>query len=229
VRIERAFPKRGVYPIKGFLIGTRFPLGFIEQRRYIAADGEIVIYPVMKLPEEFLSIIRPAHGRIESRFRGSGTDLHAIRPYLVSDYQHYIDWKATAKTSSLMVREFTRDDDWRVTVVFENRVSAERATQESFNQRFESAIVLAAGLIGHFTGQGAEVRLVAGNNDSGYGLGQLHLFSMLRLLAELAPATQADGDQEWPQQQWFKSGEDQNRIFINPDSDEPVRSNGGLK
>jgi uncharacterized protein (DUF58 family) len=187
VRIERRFTTRGIYPIRGFLIGTRFPLGFIEQRRLISAEGEIVIYPAMKLTEEFLSQVKPAIGRIESRYRGSGTDLYAIRPYQASDHHHHIDWKATAKTSTLMVREFARDEDWRVTVEFDNRIPSDANDLDEFKTKFESAVSVAAGLLDYLNSQGAEIRLLAGAVDSGYGCGWPHLYAMLRLLAEIAP------------------------------------------
>ncbi len=194
MRIERRFAKRGVYPIRGFLIGTRFPLGFIEQRRVIPAEGEIVVYPAMKLPEDFLSQVKPANGQIESLYRGSGTDLYAIRPYQASDHHHHIDWKATAKTSTLMVREFTRDEDWRVTVEFDNRIPADAKDLNEFQAKFESAVSVTAGLLDYLNSQGAEIRLLAGPVDSGYGRGWPHLYLMMRLLAEIAPLIETPGE-----------------------------------
>ena len=116
-RIERSFDRRGVYPVAGFIINTGFPFGFVEQRRLIEWRGEIVVYPQPQPIEEFGGLLPMVAGRIESRPKGSGSDLYAIRPYLASDHHHHIDWKATAKTDQLMVREFTREDDWRVTII----------------------------------------------------------------------------------------------------------------
>src|SRR5262249_59948199 len=75
-RIERGFPKRGVYPIKGFIVHSRFPFGFIEQRRRLDASGEIVVYPAPLPLDEFGHPLPPMLGRVESRVKGSGSDLY---------------------------------------------------------------------------------------------------------------------------------------------------------
>ncbi|MGH9840901.1 MAG: DUF58 domain-containing protein [Blastocatellia bacterium] len=210
-RIERRFARRGVYPIRGFVVGTRFPLGFVEQRRFVESASEIVVYPAPLALDELAPLIRQTQGRIESRLKGSGSDLYAIRPYLASDHHHHIDWKATAKTASLMVREFTRDDDLRVTIAFETCVPAELAGHESFDARFERAVAAAAGLCRFFIEQGGEVRLLAGADDSGYGAGRQHLFTMLRRLAAVAPV--ANLPEERHQEPWR---DNQFRIVITP-------------
>jgi uncharacterized protein (DUF58 family) len=192
-RIERSFAKRGVYPINGFVIRTRFPFGFIEQRRQIETNGEIVVYPQPAPWDDLRRLLPLLQGRIESRAKGSGSDLYAIRQYLSSDHHHHIDWKATAKTTRLMVREYTRDDDWRVTIVFDPRVEKETASAPEFAEKFERAVTLAASLVAHFIREGAEVRLLAGDRDSGFGLGRAHSYKLFHSLARLAPAP--DGEE----------------------------------
>ncbi len=192
-RVERSFAKRGVYPINGFLARTRFPFGFIEHCRYIETTGEIVVYPQPQPLDDFRRLLPLLQGRIESRVKGSGSDLYAIRQYLSSDHHHHIDWKATAKTTRLMVREYTRDDDWRVTIAFDPRVEKESAAAPEFAEKFERAITLAASLVSHFIREGVEVRLLATDGDSGFGIGRAHCYRMLDRLARLVPATGEDG------------------------------------
>ncbi|MFN0087993.1 MAG: DUF58 domain-containing protein [Blastocatellia bacterium] len=223
-RQVRIYPKRGVYHIRGMVLGTRFPLGFIEQRRLVETEGEIVVYPAPASAGRFEALVRQAQGRMESRMKGAGSDLHAIRRYQTSDHHHHIDWKATAKTSNLMVREFTREDDWRVTVVFDAAVSEERAAEEGFPDLFERAVAFAAGLLKRFIEEGAEVRLICGPEDTGFGDGAQHLHQMLRLLAEAEPvsappadaADASGGDQP---------AEDACRILITPHSRENASPN----
>jgi uncharacterized protein (DUF58 family) len=196
-RIERGFPKRGVYPINGFIVHSRFPFGFVEQRRRLEAEGEIVVYPAPRPLDQFSQALPPLLGRVESRAKGNGNDLYAIRQYLSSDTRRHIDWRATAKTSQLMVREFTRDDDLRVTILFDARV--ESLTPE-FEEKFERGVTLAASLISHFARAGAETRLITvqitdsktGRDDSGFGLGNSHSYRMYYQLARIAPATSPD-------------------------------------
>lgn len=191
-RIERGFARRGIYPVNGFVVHTRFPFGFIEQRRRLEADGEIVVYPEPRPLEEFRRALPLLQGRVEGRAKGSGSDLYAIRRYLSSDHRRHIDWKATAKTTQLMVREFTRDDDWRVTILFDAHAEKELASTPEFAEKFERGVTLAASLISHFVREGAETRLITSGNDSGFGLGRAHSYKMFYQLAQLAPATDAD-------------------------------------
>ncbi|HEY8460090.1 MAG TPA: DUF58 domain-containing protein, partial [Blastocatellia bacterium] len=129
------------------------------------------------------------------------------RQYISSDHRRQIDWKATAKTSHVMVREFTRDDDWRVTVIFDARVEKEEASKPEFVEKFERGVTLAASLISYFLRAGVEMRLItvpaadsaAGGDDSGFGVGKGHSYRMYYQLARIEPATEADlGRAPWP-------------------------------
>ncbi|HZS03411.1 MAG TPA: DUF58 domain-containing protein [Blastocatellia bacterium] len=183
--IDGCFERRGVYPISGFTIHTRFPFGFVERRRFIEATGEIIVYPQPQPLDDFYHLLPISQGQMESLLKGSGSDLYAIRQYLRSDHQRHVDWKATARTAQLMVREFTRDDDWRITVAFDNYTGD---AGDEFNEKFERAITLAASLITHFITEGADVRLVVGGDDLGFGGDESHRYTMLRCLARLSPA-----------------------------------------
>ena len=99
-----------------------------------------------------------------------------------------------------MVREFTRDDDWRVTIAFDARVEKESASAPEFAEKFERGVTLAASLISHFIRAGVETRLITvlapdsttGGSDSGFGVGNAHSYKMFYQLARIAPATEAD-------------------------------------
>jgi uncharacterized protein (DUF58 family) len=192
-RVSRSFVRRGVYPVNGFFVRTRFPFGFIEQRRFIETKGEVVVYPQPQPLDDFRQVLPMLQGQIESRVKGSGSDLYAIRQYLSSDHHHHIDWKATAKTARLMVREYTRDDDWRVTIAFDPRVEKELAATPEFAERFERAITLAASLTSHLIKEGAELRLLAAESETGFGVGRAHSYKLFNHLARVAPITDADG------------------------------------
>src|SRR5262249_28233381 len=117
--IQRSFPGRGIVAVHGFRISSRFPFGFFERRRVVDANGEIVIYPKLKPLDAFYHLLPISQGQIESLAKGSGSDLYAIRQYFRTDHPRHVDWKATAKTARLMVRDFTRDDDRHVTVALD--------------------------------------------------------------------------------------------------------------
>src|SRR6185369_9240923 len=175
-RIERTFARRGRYPITGFRLATKFPAGFFKKWRRIDARGELVVYPKPQPLSDFYHSLPMLAGRIESRARGSGDDLYAIRRYQTSDHLRNIDWKATAKSQQMMVREHTREDEWRLTIVFDTmapprlvalmtddkskkkkrdmeaaeREEEEKRLAEAFQEKFERAIVQAASFANHF-------------------------------------------------------------------------------
>lgn len=217
--IERRFDRRGVFPVTGFLINTGFPFGFVEQRRFFEWSGEIIVYPQPEPIDDFAHLLPLVAGQLESRVKGSGSDLHGIRPYLASDHHHHIDWKATAKTQQMMVREFTREDDWRITVIFDSQAAGEAVDAE----QFERAITFAASLLSHFINLGGEVRLMTIGFDTGFGTGQQHLFEMLRQLAPLAP-TKPEERELQPEKQRMRSFQ----ILITPNRGASALSNGSM-
>ena len=207
IRVTRTFDKRGVYPVRGFMVRTRFPFGFVERRRFVEASGEVVVYPRPQALDDSYHLLPLTHGQMESELKGTGSDLYAIRKYVPSDHPRYVDWKATAKTTRLMVREFTRDDDWRVTIALDafdmgqpvslpsSEVEAGKEKPLSFNDKFEHAVTFAASLLTHFLDEGAEVRMILNDFDSDFGRDNDHRYEMLRQLAKIAPLTPAPTEQ----------------------------------
>ncbi|HKX27833.1 MAG TPA: DUF58 domain-containing protein, partial [Blastocatellia bacterium] len=127
-----------------------------------------------------------------------------------------IDWKATAKTNQLMVREFTRDDDWRVTIGFDVEIEPDLADRPEVANRFERAVSLAAGLITYFVEAGAEVRFLTNQDDTGFGMGVSHYYAMLRQLAPLQPEPIKEGASRPGREHFANSleGEEQFGILI---------------
>lgn len=212
-QFEFRFPRRGVYPVHGFSTSTRFPFGFSESRRLIGANGEIVVYPKPQPLDDFYHLLPISQGQIEAPARGSGSDLYAIRPYSRADHPHHIDWKATAKTTTLMVREFSRDDDWRITVALDS-AAASVETAESF----ERAITLTASLIMHFIGEGAEVRLLLGGDDLGFGGTVKHGHTLLSHLARLTIPEVHEELKALVERMPYLDADDQFKILLTPEA-----------
>ena len=89
-------------------------------------------------------------GEWESFVRGRGSDLYCIREYMPEDSARHVDWKATAKSGSLKVREFSREDERKLCIVFDNPAAG--AISEA---AYEHAVNLAAtlGLAFFFAGR----------------------------------------------------------------------------
>ena len=110
------FPRRGAQSERSFQFSTRFPFGFTERREMVTLRHEIVIYPCLDPQPGFEELLESVTGEIETRQRGRGNDFYRIRPYEAFESAHHVDWKATAHTGALQVREFAHDRDQRVVI-----------------------------------------------------------------------------------------------------------------
>lgn len=212
-RLERKFDVRGRYPIEAFRISTKFPTGFFKKWRKIEATGEILVYPKPKPLDDFYHALPMLTGQISGHARGSGDDLYGIRRYHPSDHMRHIDWKATAKSRELMVRDHIREDERRLTIVFDTSAPGQKGERNPeewrrFRQSFERAIEMAASLANHFILEGADVELIAPDESdrvvSDTGLD--HLYKILRALATIQPDALAD-----PQLPAVESGKQRRR------------------
>jgi uncharacterized protein (DUF58 family) len=190
-RVEQLFPTRGHVLIDGFELSTRFPFGFFRRRRRLRArDVDIIVYPKPEVISDKLHLLPMYAGRMPSMRRGAGHDLFSMRDYQPQDDLRHIDWKATARSRRLTVREFTSEDERRITIVLDTRLS--HGAGSDLPQRFERGVVQAASLIKHFIEERAEVRLVLGDDVGPFGSGTEQLYRCLRRLA-LVTASEKEG------------------------------------
>jgi hypothetical protein len=94
------------------------------------------------------------------------------------DSARHVDWKATAKSGSLKVREFSREDERKLRLVFDNPGPAVLAPDA-----YERAIALAASLAWHFASEDADMSFAA----QGYK-GEPDVYKFLSYLALVDPA-----------------------------------------
>ncbi|MCL6481254.1 MAG: DUF58 domain-containing protein [Firmicutes bacterium] len=191
--VELRFARRGRYRQDSFAIQTRFPFGFLEKTRRMEMAEELLVYPRIEPTEEFYAMLPLLSGELESYTRGRGHDLYAIRDYQPSDSARFVDWKASARTGTLKVREFTREDERRVLLVLDPRLHGDAAAAAALREPFERAVQLAACLAWHFYELDAEMAF----HTEGYSTplvraGEI-IYPVLRALAliEPRPATAA--------------------------------------
>ena len=191
-RIEQVFPKRGHVLVNGFELSTRFP----QRRRLRARDVDIVVYPKPEPVADELHLLPLYGGRLASVRRGAGNDLFALRDYQHHDELRHINWKATARTGRLTVREFTAEDERRITISLDTCLTAD-IDAENFRIRFERGVTQAASLVKHFLEERIEVRLILGDEVGVFGSGWDHLYACLRRLALVEPSYEVAADR-WP-------------------------------
>lgn len=175
--LEVSFPHRGHYTQEGFTLSTRFPFSFLIKSRKVALERDLLVYPALLESDDFLELLPMITGEFVSFVRGRGSELYRIREHTPQDPGRFVDWKATAKTGSLKVREFTREDERRLRLVFDNPAPGRISTEA-----YEHAVSLAASLACHFNGEHVDLSFAGTCYDGG-----LHLQDFLRYLATVEP------------------------------------------
>ncbi len=175
--MQLCFQRRGRYRQSSFGLATRFPFAFLTKTRRVPLSREIVVYPSVEPTDEFFEVLPLITGEFETFARGRGEDLYLIREYMPEDSARHVDWKATAKSGSLKVREFSREDERKVRLIFDNPgpgIVSDKA--------YESAVTLAASLGWRFAESNTEAVFVAQGHRAA---GDLREF--LTYLATVAP------------------------------------------
>lgn len=231
---EKLFEHRGRFIIRDFELSTRFPFGFFRQRRRLSASqAELVVFPEpMDVSTELRDLALEA-GQVVGNRKGSGSDLLSLRVYEANDDLRRVDWKATARTSSLMVREYSAEDDKRVTIVIDTRVPRDKQSEKKTlrqrideersgkprtpeSARFEQGLSKACGLLLQFNAEQAETRLVIDGEAGEYGVGRVHLNENLRRLAIAEPrfVDEPAGDDCLVDSESILSGHDRSHVFM---------------
>ncbi len=205
-RAEHFFPRRGKFMVKDFELSTKFPFGFLRHRRRLPAkEAEIIIFPKIEKLSPDLRNLPLQSGNLTLQKRGSGQDLLTLREYQPTDDLRHVDWKATARSRNLIVREFAAEDEKRITIFFDERIvrteaekkvslgerirneqAKDRKLTES-EEKFEKGVSQAASLLTYFVEEQAEVRLIIGDELGDFGVGKTHLFENLKRLALVEP------------------------------------------
>lgn len=175
--LDLRFVRRGRYQQENFALSTRFPFALLAKIRRIPLAREIIVYPSVEPTDDFFEVLPLITGELETFVRGRGYDLYRIREYMPEDSARHVDWKATAKSGSPKVREFSREDERKLRIVFDNPAPglvSERA--------YENAVALAASLGWHFAGENADMSFVARGYD-----GDPDIYRFLAYLAMVQP------------------------------------------
>ena len=174
--VKLKFRRRGRYQER-FSLSTRFPFAFLAKTRRVALAREVLIYPGLAVSQEVVELLPVVSGKREAYQKGLGSDLYRIREYLPEDSSRHVDWKATAKSGELKVREFAREDERRLRIVFDNPEPRQLSPE-----KYEQMISVAASAVWMMAEQGVFLSFVSQEYE---GAGDV--FGFLEHLAILQP------------------------------------------
>lgn len=110
--------ERGEYDFGNIILYTKSKVGLLLRRQHIAAPITIPVFPsFMQLRKyELLSqtTIQSEHGNKRMRKLGHSMEFEQIKEYVSGDDVRTINWKATARKTSLMVNNYTDEKSQQV-------------------------------------------------------------------------------------------------------------------
>jgi uncharacterized protein (DUF58 family) len=197
-RVELLFPKRGVYRQESLALRSRFPFGFLEKTRKLPARAEISVYPSIEPTDTFYEILPLLSGELESYQRGRGHDLYAIREFVSTDGARFVDWKASAKSGSMKVKEFAREDERRVLIAFDPFVVASNEPGAESDpvraaETFERAVSFCACLAWHFRELESVIGFRTAGGEVSLGPAADNIYDVLQQLAAIQPQAAEPG------------------------------------
>lgn len=116
--------RRGVHHMPALVALAEDPLGFIQVRRSLGSPTVVVPPRLVRLGSCALFADGGIDGRNSRRLPAlRGSEFRGIRPHTPGEPLNRVDWKATAKTGSLMLRETEDAEDGDVTLLLDGAVA----------------------------------------------------------------------------------------------------------
>ncbi|MBZ5739616.1 DUF58 domain-containing protein [Nocardioides mangrovi] len=141
--------RRGDLRALGVTVRLRGPLGLAARQRTRPVPGTLRSLPPFEsrkhLPSR-LARLRELDGRAAVRVRGQGTEFDSLREYVRGDDVRSIDWRASARNRTVVVRTWQPERDRRVVLVLDtSRTSAGRVGDvPRLDSAMDAALLLAA-------------------------------------------------------------------------------------
>lgn len=178
----------------------RGPLGVAGRQKSQFVPGSVRALPPFDsrkhLPSR-LARLRQLDGRSAVRIRGQGTEFDSLRDYVEGDDVRSIDWRATARRRSTVVRTWQPEKDRHIMIVLDtSRTSAGRVEDvPRLDSAMDAALLLAA-LAAH---AGDRVDLIAGDRRIHRRVTSTKGIDLLsNLVNAMAPLEPALLEADWP-------------------------------
>lgn len=151
---------RGIHHLPALWARAEDPLGLIRLRRRVAEPLDITVYPrLVDLTSCALFADLGTRRGLGPRgiARMGATEFRGIRAHQPGEPLNHIDWKATAKTGSLMLREMDDPESGDIAVVLDG--TAAGVVGEAPHTSFELAVQAAGSVADYVLAAGRTVNL----------------------------------------------------------------------
>ncbi len=141
--------RRGELASEFVMIRSRGPLGLAGRQARHRVRGAVRVLPAFSsrkhLPSR-LARLRELDGNTSIQVRGQGTEFDSLREYVRGDDVRSIDWRATARAGTTMLRTWRPERDRHVVIIIDTgRTAAARVGDGTrVDASLEAALLLAA-------------------------------------------------------------------------------------
>ncbi|MHB9131615.1 MAG: DUF58 domain-containing protein [Armatimonadota bacterium] len=145
VRLGLYGARRGVYALCGYRVESDFPFGLFNAYRIHADAHPLLVYPQftplheLNLPPGYK--YNPGGVALKAT-QGDSYELLGNREYQEGDNTRNIDWRATARLQTAILREYTQEYFLRVGVVLDTHVP--KGARPAAGDNFERAVSVCA-------------------------------------------------------------------------------------
>jgi uncharacterized protein (DUF58 family) len=176
--ISVLYDMRGIYRYGDFFIESSFPFLFFSKRIVSHVEGEVIVYPEIKeLDRSITATVNEWYDASQTR-TGKGDEFSMIREFRYGDDRRRIHWKASAKTTQLLMKEYAVHEPKKLTIILDN-------LKPHDEESFEKAVSLAASMADKFLDEGFFIRLLTCRKMIPFGNSKDHLFKILDILASI--------------------------------------------
>jgi uncharacterized protein (DUF58 family) len=174
-------PQRGGVTFTGFSVATRFPFGLFRKSLTLENPARTLVYPEL---ERVVAPLGSSAAREQGESlvvrRGSGADVGGLREFVNGDSARRIQWRASLRRGSLVVRDSERRQEAEIEVCLPTRGRRP-------GRRFEQAVSKAASQVEAALEAGHRVALRTDETFLAAGLGSRQRSRLLSFLALVEP------------------------------------------
>ena len=189
--------RRGVHRFGPAHLRSGDPIGYRQRLGSAPFSEEILVYPkVFRLePPGIASRVPLGDYRSRMRLLGDPSRVAGVRDYRPGDPLRHIDWRATARTSSLLVREFEPSSALRVATFVDFAVPQQHWDTPN-PPELEFTVAVGASVVSDLAARRVPVGLYAASTVEGRGIARpptsspAALPEMLELLARASVFSQ---------------------------------------
>jgi uncharacterized protein (DUF58 family) len=187
--------RRGIYDLPAPRLETVDPLGLARRRRRVGEEAALTVYPWIARLETCVFFSGRGHGqdpRTRAALAHASFDLRGVRPHQPGEPLSRIDWKSTAKTGSLMLRETEEHTRSAVVLVLDGTETAQ--VGPAGEDTFELGLSVLGSIGAYLLREGLAIRLLlhaAHPEEESLEPGDRGLRRLMAALAQAKPS----GDQ----------------------------------